>query len=826
VEGSLPSEPRTELKPESVTAARIYIGREDGSAIEKPEKPKETGGVLQANSSDVGTESVGDKAKDVSGQQEEHVATPKEAKKPATSREKPKPEPKLVQKQVAGLGSKVVGDKAQDKEKGKKPATTVTPAKKAARPRGKQKPKPAAVKAEILGLETGIVDDKTLGKDDKGDGPTKEKGPAARVTAAKKPARSGAKLGPKPTALKAEVSGAETEIVGDKDRDNDAEGDGPEEKKTPAATGTTEKKPVVRNEITGLGYELAGDKAQDKDNGNEPAATITSAKKVARSMPKSKPKPAAVEEEAISFYTAIASHKDRDSDADDDERKEENSPPARVTAAKKPSRSRAKSKPKPAAVEANVADLQTGIAGDKVQDKDSEGIGASEENRGVATVTTARKPARSRGKPKPMSAVVQAEVADSAAVTADQIGENKPAATVTAARKPARLRAKPKLKQAVAEAEIVDFAIGIAGDKTGNSDAEGAASAEKRPAAAVTTGKKTTRARAKPNPMTAVQSVANRAQPGETTAAGPAANSPARELASGLVMPVSSRESQVTAGLNAVVHPSTTLGSPGSKKQGAVPGEELQYIQSQNRRTFPSEIPATPPYEDDELSQDTPPGTPVRDQGSPPSTPAVRSSTLSPTSAPVAEPSNHADAEPADPATRTEPQGSPPSIQTVPSTTLITTTTAVAEPPNLSARMAFKDPPIFTQDTPWTTPSSTQAPVAESPNRPARMVSQDSPPSTQAGPSTTTSAMSAPVAEPSSLPENLISLNRRLDNISAAAALFEEASRQLDFENVSQEDQDLMIEFVISDAMRDPQFARLFRAIVRVTSDPDVWQGM
>jgi len=978
VEGSSPSEPRAEPKPEAVTAVRSYRGAEGVSAVENPEKPKETGGVLLAKSSDINTENVGDEARDVSGQHEGLVAIPKEAKKPATWTEKPKHEPKLVQKQVAGLRSKVVGDKAQIKDKGNKPATAVISAKKAARRRAKQKPKPAAVEAEIAGVETGIVDDKTVEKDAEGDGPAKEKRPTATVTAAKKPARSRAKPGPKPAAVKAEVSGAETEIFGDKARDNDTEGDGPEEKKTPATTVATEKKqsgwkakpnrkptaveaevasletglisdqaadkdaerdgpeaaktpaalataaktPVrsrakpkraaVQVEVSSLENRIVGDKAVDKDaegdgtgGDNRRAETVTTATKSARSKGRPKPEPAVEETEVSDLETGIVSDKALEKDAKIGAADEENRLAATFTTTTKPQRLMVKPKQKPAAVGAEVAGLETGNVCDKVQDKDSEGEGPADENQCAATVTAARKPVRSRAKPKPKPAVVQAEIAGLAAVIVGQIEENRPAAAVTAARKPSG-KAKRKLKQAVMEAKVGDLAIGILGDKARNNDAEGCLLAEEnRPAAPVAAVKKPARRRAKPNLMAAVQSIANSGQPGETTAAGIKRHSPARELASGLITAVGSHENQVSADPSAVVHRSTTLGSPES-------GEDRQYNQSPNRRTVElrNDIPATPPYGDDELSQVTPPGTPIEGQGSAPSTQAVPSSPLFNTSESVAvpsnpavgapsnpadaEPSNTADAEPSDPPTRTASQDSPPSTQTIPSTTPRTTTAPVAEPPNLSARVASNDPPPSTQVTPWTTPSTTPAPIdepsnlpanmasedsppstqavpsstpsttpapaagppelparmasedappstqavpsntastalapfAEPPNRSARMASHDSPPSTQAVTSTTPRTTSAPVAEPSSLPENLISLNRRLDNISAAAALFEEASRQLDFENVSQEDQDLMIEFVISDAMRDPQFARLFRSIVRVASDPDFWQGM
>ena len=550
---SAPAEPRAKPKPEAVTAVASSSGRE-GVAVENPKKPKETAGVLQAGASGVGAESVADKAQDWSGQREEPAAIPKEAKKPARSRAKPKPKPKVVEEEVAGLATELVGDKAQDRDTGNRSAATVTIAKKPARSRAKPKPKPAVVEAEAADLATGIV--------------------------------------------------------GDKARDKNAEGGGPEEENRSAAT---------------------------------------------------------------------------------------------ATIAKKPARSRAKPKPKPAVEEAEVAGLETGIVGDKARDRDAEGGGPEEENRPAATATIAKKPARSRAKPKPKPAVVEAEVADLATGIVDPEEENGSAATVTIAKKPARSRAKPKPKPAVAEAEVAGLEIGIVGDKARDRDAEGGGPEEEnRPAAPVTTAKKLARPRAKPN------------------SARPVANSPARELASGLITPVSSLERQASADSRTVGHPLTTLSSPGSRKRGEPPSKELQPNPPQRRRIVVSSnvIPPTPPRDgEDALSLVTSPGASIQDRGSPPSTQAVPLSTLSPTSAPVDEPSY------------------------------------------LLSGIELLDPRLYT--------------------------------------------------------------------LATASTLFQDAARRLDFENVSEENQNLTIKLLISDSSLGPHFARVFQAIVRACRNRDfVWRMM
>jgi len=324
-------------------------------------------------------------------------------------------------------------------------------------------------------------------------------------------------------------------------------------------------------------------------------------------------------------------------------------------------------------------------------------------------------------KPKEIAGVLQAKALD---LGAERVGDKaqywsgqkeEPAAFPKETKKRSRSRAKPRPKPAVVGAEVAGFETGIVGGKARDKDAKvGGPEEENRHAAPVTTAKKLARPRAKSIPTASVHAVENSGQPGETKASRPVENSPARELASRLIMPVSFPERQASADSRTDGPLLTTLSSPGSKKRGAPPSDELQHNPPQRRRRVVSSnvIPPTPSWDGaDALSFVTSPGTSIQDRDSPPTTPAVPFSALS--------------------------------------------------------------------DTP------------------------------------------APVSEPSYLPAGIESLDPKLHAVMTASRIFNKAGRRLDFENVSEAEQNLIIKLLICGSNLGPHFARVLQAIVRACRNPD-----
>jgi hypothetical protein len=619
--------------------------------------------------------------------------------------------------------------------------------------------------------------------------PTPEATPVAKKRAPAKP-----RAKPKPKAATAVASGGGRE-------EQNKEGVAVENLEKPKETTS-----VLQAKASDVGAKIAGDKAQDGSGQQEDLAAIPKeAKKPARSRAKPKPKPAVVEAEVVGLATEMVGDKAQDKDAEGGGREEENRPAATVTTAKKLAKPRAKPKPKPEVVEAEAADVATGIVSDKAQDQGTEGGGQDKENRPTAADTATKKPAKSRDKPKPKPEVVEAEVPDVATgIVGDkaqdkdtegggQEKENRPTTTVTAAKKPARPRAKPKPK--AVEAEVPDLATGIIGDKAQDKDTEGGGQEEEnRSTATVTTAKKPERPRAKPKPKpefveaevpdVATGIVGDKAQDKDTEGGGqeeenrPAATvttakKPAKSRAKPKPKPevVEAEAADLATGI---------VGDKAQDKDTEGRGQEKEnrpaatVTTAKKRRALPGPAAVVQADENSSVVSGTtghPFTTSLRFLGN-----KKRGASLS--------------------------EG----LQSNPSQKrrIVVPSTGIPPPPSSDeedalSMVTLRGSSIRDEGSPSPTPG---------------VLSGASDPTAAPGVET-----SHPLAETQSL-------HPRLDTLMATTRLFQDAAQRLNFENVSEADQNVKIERLISSSLMDPDFARVFRVIIRACQNPNFVRRM